>query len=135
MLLKILGNRMQDGEAEKVEFITEAIYRQEPEGYSVEYYESEVTGMAGTKTLITLRPDEISISRMGANNAIMRFVPGEKYVTMYETEVGTLAMGVSSDKVSVQMDEGGGSAEFDYHLEINSVPTSDNYFSMKIWEV
>ncbi len=135
MFLKILGNRTQDGEEEKVEFVTEALYRSDEEGYSVEYKESEVTGMEGTTTLIQFRPKEISISRMGTSNSHLRFEEGKKHVTMYETEMGMLSMGVSSSRISVQMDEGGGQAEFDYHLEINSIPASDNHFSMKVWEV
>ncbi len=135
MLLKILGNRKQDGEEEKVEFITEALYRQDEDGYSLEYQETEVTGMEGTVTLIHFRPKEISISRMGTSNSHLRFEEGKKHVTMYETEMGMLSMGVSSKNISVQLNEAGGQAEFDYHLEINNVPASDNHFSMKVWEV
>lgn len=135
MFLKIQGNRTQDGEEEKVEFVTEALFRRDEEGYSVEYDESEVTGMEGTKTLILFRPNEISISRMGTSNSHLRFEQGKKHVTMYETEAGMLSMGVSSQNVSIKMNEGGGQAEFDYHLEINSVPASDNHFCMKVWEV
>ena len=83
MLLKILGNRTQDGEEEKVEFVTEALYRRDEEGYSLEYNETEVTGMEGTVTLIHFRPKEISISRMGTNNSHLRFEEGKKHVTMY----------------------------------------------------
>ncbi len=135
MFLKILGNRTQDGEEERVEFVTEALFRSDEEGYTVEYDESKVTGMEGTKTLILLRPNEISISRMGTRNSHLRFEQGKKHVTLYETEGGMLSMGVSSNKVFVQMNEGGGRAEFDYQLEINSVPASDNHFCMKVWEV
>jgi len=135
MFLKILGNRKQDGEEEKVEFVTEALYRSDEDGYSIEYTESEVTGMEGTITLIQFRPKEISISRMGTSNSHLRFEEGKKHVTMYETEMGMFSMGVSSRNISVQMNEGGGKAEFDYQLEINNVPASDNHFSMKVWEV
>ncbi|MDY4975759.1 MAG: DUF1934 domain-containing protein [Clostridia bacterium] len=135
MFLKIQGNRMQDGEEEKVEFVTEAMLRCEGEGYCLEYNESSVTGMEGTKTMIFLRPNEVSIARVGRNNSHLMLEPGKKHVTLYETEAGVLSMGVSSDRVHVEMTETGGQAEFDYHLEINDVPTSDNYFCMKVWEV
>ena len=118
-----------------MEFVTEALYRRDEEGYSLEYNETEVTGMEGTVTLIHFRPKEISISRMGTSNSHLRFEEGKKHVTMYETEMGMLSMGVSSENISVQLDEAGGQAEFDYHLEINNIPASDNHFSMKVWEV
>lgn len=135
MLLKIQGNRTQNGEEENVEFITEALFRREEEGYSVEYRETEVTGMEGTVTLIQFRPKEISISRMGMTNSHLCFEEGTKHLTMYETEAGMFSMGVIADNVSVQMNEGGGSADFNYQLEINDVPASENHFTMKIWEV
>lgn len=135
MLLKIQGNRTQNGDKENVEFITEALFRREQEGYSVEYRETEVTGMEGTITLIQFRPKEISISRRGMTNSHLQFEEGTKHLTMYETEAGMLSMGVIAENVFVQIDENGGRADFDYQLEINDVPASENHFTMKIWEV
>ena len=134
ILLKVKGTRMENGEDESIEFVTEAKFRGDNGKYMVEYNESELTGMDGTHTVITLKPDEVSILRTGKNNSHLHFEKGRKHVTMYETEFGTMSMGVFSRRVNVNLGDSGGEVDFDYALEINNMQTSENNFYMEIWE-
>lgn len=135
VFLKVKGTRLEQGEPESVEFITEAIYRKQDEAYIAEYEESELTGMEGTRTVIRFQPDEILISRSGTNTSELYFERNKKHVTMYETEFGTMTIGVVAPRIEVSLDDTGGNVDFDYFIELNHVQTSENNFHMQIWEV
>ena len=134
ILLMIKGTRFENDCDEVMEFVTEGTYSKNGGAYCVEYNESELTGLDGTRTRIMFMPDEVSIVRSGKNNSQLHFETGKKHVTMYETEFGTLSMGVISNNVNVKLDDSGGEVNFDYSLEINDMQTSENNFYMKIWE-
>ena len=134
ILLMIKGTRFENDGDEIMEFVTEGTYSKNDGAYFVEYNESELTGLDGTRTKIMFLPDEVSIVRSGKNNSQLHFETGKKHVTMYETEYGTLSMGVISNNINVALDDSGGEVKFDYSLEINDMQTSENNFYMKIWE-
>ena len=135
VMLNVKGLRRSENEGDEVvDFITEAVFFVEEDLYAVEYKESELTGMDGTLTRIEFRENGVSIIRTGTNPSQLVFENGKRHVTMYDTGVGMLEIAVRSDCVDVDFGEHGGSAKFDYYIEINGQEASYNEFEMKVTE-
>ena len=68
-ILSIRGNQVNpDGEDNRIELITEGRLYKKGNAYYIEYEESAISGLEGTKTLIMVEDRRISLERTGAPN-------------------------------------------------------------------
>lgn len=58
------------------------------------YMESAVTGMEGTRTSMTIFPEQVVLDRAGSITSRMVFKEGLKNSFLYDTPYGTATMGV-----------------------------------------
>ena len=89
------------------ELITQGTYDYAPDGVRLSYMESELTGLGGTRTDLHIKPEEVVLSRRGSVNAQMVFRRGEKQRFRYETNFGSLSLGVSTQRLETALDEHG----------------------------
>ncbi len=116
------------------ELITQGTYEYAPDGARFSYMESELTGMGGTRTDIQVRPEEIILSRRGSVNAQMVFRRGEKQRFRYQTDFGSLSLGVNTQRMESTLDEHGGDLEIEYDLNFNQSYLSRNRFIINVRE-
>jgi len=62
----------------------------------------------------------------------MIFEQGQKHLIYYDTEFGSMTIGVSANKVNTTLTENGGDIEIDYSLEIDHAIASDNILKMNV---
>ena len=74
----------------------------------------------------------VSILREGQVNSQMVFETGRRHLTMYNTPYGTMAIGVKTRKMKVDLDETGGSIEIDYALEVDHAVAGENLFQIYV---
>ena len=129
VIISIRGLQHQhgDGEDDNFELITAGRLRRcGGDTYTLEYEESDLTGMKGTKTAFEIAPDRIILMRSGDINSQMVFEQGRRHLSLYELAEGCLSIGVSTRKLRIDMNDNGGELEFRYGLEIDQASIGEN---------
>ena len=98
----------------------------------ITYQESQLTGMAGTTTLLKIEPGRVSVVRTGSIEAKQVFAAGEKYAFPYVTAFGTLEMTVNPWVVEACMQGGEGRINLEYDLEIDGRAISRNSLAITV---
>lgn len=119
-------------EVEEIELATEGTICKKDNYYLVEYEESEISGMKGTKTSIEIYDDFVGLIRNGTTNSHLVFKAGSEHVSLYGTEHGAFEVIVKPRRVSINLTEGEGNIELDYIIETQGVNISDNKLVLTI---
>ncbi|MBE7034625.1 MAG: DUF1934 domain-containing protein [Ruminococcaceae bacterium] len=119
-LITLNGNQEVDGEQESYELTTLGRYMKKDDKYYITYEGSELTGYEGTTTTLKIKDGCVSMIRFGASNSQMVFEKEKKYVGYYETPFGSLSVGVTTNSMTVNIDEDGGEINLDYMVELNN---------------
>jgi len=122
-------------ESDSIEFTTDGLYRFNNGSAELMYYESEVTGMPGTRTKVSLSKDGVTIKREGMLNTEMIFRVGERSTTLYDTPYGSATLGMDTHSIKTELDEQGGNVEIDYVLDLDHSIAIMNKFCMNISEI
>lgn len=130
--VSIKGVQKQDGETNDVELFTEGEFYKENSNYILRYEESEMTGLEGTTTTVEIAKDKVSLIRTGNVNNQMLFIKGKKTTSYYNTEYGSLYIGVMAEKLDVSVDDDGGELNINYILDINEEYLGENTFCISI---
>lgn len=125
---------LDEQEEDRLEFSTDGMYRYENGSAQLWYFESEVTGLAGTRTSVEIRPEGVVVDRSGTVTSRMEFREGLKNFFPYETPYGMATMGMSTRKISAAFDEHGGSMELDYVLDLEHSAAVRNKICLKVRE-
>lgn len=127
VILSIRGNQVNpDGEDNRIELITEGRLYKKGNAYYIEYEESAISGLEGTKTLIMVEDRRIFLERTGAHESRFVFEKGRKYVNYYETPFGSLEMGIFPTRIDSDMDESQGKLGVKYELDISGKYAGSN---------
>lgn len=88
-----------EGLPSQINLFTEATYRHERGKAFLMYEETEVSGMEGTKTLLTFDGDLLLIKRFGANDSVLRIKVDESFENVYHTAYGTFIMTTCGQRI------------------------------------
>ena len=135
VLITIKGDQLYDQHASNMEFVTEGEYIFENGKACFNYMESELTGMEGTVTIVEAGKSTVSISREGSVAMNMFFEDGKKHYFMYDTEFGSMSVGVETSCVNSVFDEHGGELELRYMLNMENAQLSRNSLFISVKEV
>lgn len=119
-------------ETEEIELASEGTICRKEDHYLVEYDESEISGMKGTKTSIEIYDDSVSLIRNGTTNSHLVFKSGSEHVSLYGTEHGAFEVIVRPRRVNIKVNENGGAVELDYIIETQGINVSDNKLVLTI---
>ena len=111
---------------------TEAGFEFQDGVFFVDYEETEITGYAGTKTVIEIGSDYVSLRRTGTLNTDMLFMKDRKTSSSYNTPYGELLIGILTSKLEIDVDENGGKVSVEYYVDINNQSKSKNIFDLEI---
>ncbi len=126
--------KYDDMKSDAVELVTEGQLQRKDDVYILTYLESEVTGMDGTQTTITVQGDQVTLVRAGRFNSQMVFQEGRRHLSMYNTPYGALAIGVNTRHLLLDLTDEGGDIEVDYMIEVEHAVAGRNIFQMNIKE-
>lgn len=124
-----------DNSPVSVELVTGGSYEYCGEGSWFTYEESELTGMEGTLTTFRMEDGLVTLTREGSVNTQMLFQKGRRHVFLYDTPLGSLTMGVDTQRLSTRADEHGGQMDIIYAVDIDNVPLEKNTFRIDWKEV
>lgn len=120
--------------SDTVSFITDGYYFQDGDSSCFSYMETEVTGLAGTRTSVIVRPGEVVVDRDGSITSRMVFRQGMKNSFQYATPYGMATLNVSTRKINQRFDERGGELEVDYAVDMEHSMVMRNKMKLKITE-
>jgi len=120
VLLTITG--VQNG-SENIELITEGDLKENGKSLVLEYAETEISGMEGTKNIITVEDSMITLMREGDVSTSLYFEEGKRFVGNYTTQLGTLSMSVYPTVVRTIHDENSGKINLEYELDLEGACT------------
>lgn len=134
IIIKVKGSIVDSqDDHESVELETEGKYYIEDGAKCFAYHESAIYGMKGTKTIIKVKNDQVSLQRIGQVSSIMDFIPNKRNVTLYATPYGEMSLGIITNKLTIDYKKNQIShILIDYTLEIGDITTSVNKIDIKI---
>ncbi|MCQ2561392.1 MAG: DUF1934 domain-containing protein [Clostridia bacterium] len=142
IMLKITGKTVtQNGAEEKqsdvMEFITAGQLFTRGTTTFIKYEESELSGMDGCTTSLTITKDKVRMSRSGghmAQKTEMEFKKGERFFGMYETPYGSVGMELLTNDVTnlVQNENGNQSLSIDYNISLRGLMEARNKLDIEI---
>ncbi|SEO93133.1 DUF1934 domain-containing protein [Propionispora vibrioides] len=129
--------RDAQGEENRIELVGTGDYvRKNGVGY-IKYRETELSGLEGTTTVIKVRPDEVTLLRMGKVEQKQVFRPGQKTQSLYTTPFGNLDMAVVTGVLHISGTAGAQELPaiyIEYELEIAGDWQSANTLSITLRE-
>ena len=130
-IISVVSNASIENE-DVIEVVSPGKYIKINDGYRAIYEETEISGMAGTTTTLTIRDKEVVLEREGTTTTKMCFNREEPSVSMYKTPYGILELSINTKSLEVEMDEDGGELKIDYSLAIAGQVPVDTKLSLKI---
>ena len=135
VIISITGIQQRESEEdEAIELITDGEYGMENDNISFSYWGSELTGLAGTRTLFEVSPLSVTMQREGELCSQVVFEPGRKHYFLYETPYGAATMGVNTQRVKSSLGAHGGEIEIDYIIDFDHNVVGRNKFKISVRE-
>jgi len=121
ILLNIKSVQHSDGQNDGlVEFFTEGV-KYEKDGHVVlEYDESELDGLKGTRTSITLTENRVVMERLGLLSTQFVFEKGRKFEGSYDTPFGNIRMELFPTRIAYDCKDLTGNLELEYELSLQN---------------
>lgn len=97
-------------------FTIEGTYAERGNLHTLQYEESEASGMKGTLTRVIFKADGATLIRRGEINSVIHFFPGKIESSYYETPYGAILMEVETKHVSFTHEPGGCRGRISYRM-------------------
>jgi uncharacterized beta-barrel protein YwiB (DUF1934 family) len=131
-VISIVSNAMLDEMEDAIEVVSPGRFIKLDNGYKAIYEETEISGMKGTTTTLTINDKEVVLEREGTTNTKMHFNKKEPSVAMYQTPYGLLELGIYTKGLLVDINEDGGKLEINYAMTIAGDVSVETNLSLKI---
>ena len=128
----VLEQGIEGGPSEKTEVSTEGEYNLLPDGYGVEYRETEASGMGDTVTAVGIFPEFVTLERKGDVSFFMEFKKGDHARIPYETSFGTILLDTCVRHLDKSFDDRGGRLFLDYTINIQGELINKNKLTMNV---
>jgi len=117
---------------ENVQVASVGSYGKKGKAFKIEYDESEITGMAGTRTTIIANQTTVAMKRTGAVESYLSFSRGRKQTSYYNTPYGSFEVGVEPFEMEISLTEQGGFVHVAYEVEMNHVTSGVNTLDIQV---
>lgn len=116
-----------NGDTNNVELTTTGELNVNNDSYTLKYEESELTGMEGTTTEITVNDNGVvSLSRKGTVNSHLVFEEGKRHLSYYDTKDGAFSIGVFASYVDTILEQNYGEVSITYAMDVDDKPIGEN---------
>ena len=133
VIISIRGLQEQDGEAgDPITLVTPGRFYRKNDSYYISYEESELTGLAGTRTTLRVKPDYVKLVRTGLYPSELLFELGKRHMSLYHTDYGDLSIVVSTNHIRNTLTDDGGDLDVQYTVEVANTPVGVNHLFLTI---
>lgn len=115
-----------------IEVVTPGEFFVTEDGFKAVYEETEISGMNGTTTTLTMLNDALLLEREGSTSAKMDFKKGETSISLYNTPYGVLDLQIHTEYLQVDVDENGGDIVAKYSMELAGQPPITTKLSVNV---
>lgn len=130
-IISIVSNAsMEDGEV--IEVVSPGKYIKLDDGYKAVYEETEISGMDGTTTTLTISGKEVLLEREGTTSTKMLFSEKEPSISLYNTPYGMMEITINTKKLNVEVDDNGGKIKIDYDMGIAGQDSLSTSLSLNV---
>ncbi len=134
VVISVTGIQHGPGGPETMELVTPGKYGVDRDKAFLSYEETELSGKKGTITSFDVSPKTVSLKREGQLNAEMIFEEGKKSYFLYETPLGSLMMGLNTNRIQCRLNQHGGYMQIDYNVEVDNAVIGRNRFHVIVRE-
>ncbi|MBQ8546969.1 MAG: DUF1934 domain-containing protein [Lachnospiraceae bacterium] len=114
-----------------IEVINFGQYYKKGDKHYLLYEETDESGRA-TKCRIKVSEKELELQKRDRSNTRLLFLPGEEYLTGYETPYGSLLVGVDTRSLELYEEDDFLRATLKYGLELNGEKTGECTLVLKV---
>ena len=133
VIISIRGLQEQEGESgDPITLVTSGRYYRKNGSYYIAYDETELTGLAGTRTTVHVTPDMVKVIRSGLYPSELQLELGKRNVSLYHTDYGDLSIVVSTRSIKNTLTDDGGDLDVEYSVEVANTPVGINHLSLNI---
>ena len=139
IMLKIIGKQVYGftEEEDQLEFMTEGKYQEEGDSIVLSYDESELSGMTGCTTCLTIIGDKIMMKRYGTSMPLdteIQFEKGKRFTGYYDTPYGAVEMEVLTNEVkhNINRNEATGTINIDYNISLRGLSEGRSRLDIEI---
>lgn len=115
-----------------IEVVTPGEFLITEDGFKAIYEETELSGMSGTTTTLTMLNDKLVLEREGNVSAKMDFKKGETSISLYNTPYGVLDLQIHTEDLKVDINENGGDITAKYSMELAGQPPITTKLSVSV---
>jgi uncharacterized beta-barrel protein YwiB (DUF1934 family) len=122
-----------EGTVDSMEFYTEGRYYEKKDSKYISYEESEISGLAGTTTILKLGKGEAVLMRSGGLSSRMAFRVGCETKNTYRTEYGVFELSILALNIDINVCNNHiNSVYLKYRLSINTGEAYTNEMNIRI---
>ena len=133
VVIKIVDRHEMDGDTDGLETTLLGTFEGTRDKYILSYAENgELEGCR--VTLRVENGDTVVMTRSGMFETELIIQRGVRHNCSYSTPAGNLMLGVFAGRVESDMNEKGGTLEFDYTLDLGAGVVSENYLVITVTE-
>ncbi|MGL4774445.1 MAG: DUF1934 domain-containing protein [Clostridium sp.] len=114
-VIKVQSNASVEGD-ELIEIVSPGTFRKEEDKFILEYDETEISGMEGTHTIITINEDTVLLERVGNVITKMKFDVKEDDISLYNTPYGILELDIDTKELDINVNDNGGEVFIKYEM-------------------
>ena len=118
------------GENDKIEFITNASLTEKSNKFYASFnYPDEYNNVKAT---LKIEDGKVTLLKYGPSCTQYIFEKGKQHKGHYETDFGSLSVGIFSDDVNINLDENGGDINLKYRIYFNDLVTHSTDLSINL---
>ena len=135
-LLSVCGKQYVNGSSDKVELQTNAAYvmRGDSRYITNKEYDPQNPEKHYRTTVKVDKDNVVTVMKGGDMSHNLILEKGERHRCEYRTPYGNMTLGIFTEKVSVELDDNGGSISVRYNIDIENELASTNELTLHIKE-
>ncbi len=134
VIISVTGVRHTPYGPDSMQLVTAGQYGMDQEEIRMTWEETELTGMEGTRTSLSVQPRSVVLSREGEISSVMEFEEGKKHYFLYETPYGHTTMGLDTQRIRKRLDQHGGEMEIVYTVDVDQQIVGRDRFYIHVQE-
>ena len=134
VIISVTGIQHGKDGPDSMQLVTAGQYGVDSDQIRMTWVESELTGLEGTRTCVTVQPNSVVVTREGELNTVMEFEEGRKSYFLYETPFGSATMGLNTRRIRNRLGMHGGDMEIEYTVDVDQTIVGRNRFYIQVKE-
>lgn len=124
--------QFEQEEPETTQLVTTGVMQFPDGAIELSYAETELTGLVGTRTIFRVEKDRVVLSRSGAVESRMTFIPGQEDFSLYDMGFGALMINLRTEKICCDLTEDGGTLTVSYNIVIEEEATGFITYEIRV---